>query len=171
MRAATLFMKPKRSFSHSLAYVVATGALSGKSPVLPGTVGTLCALALAFLLRQSFPWFSTIPGATALAVVTSLIGFYSIDLLFKKKEYSSESKDPQEIVIDEFAGFFLTILAAGNNPLNLLYCFFIFRVFDMSKPPPLKRIEKAPGAWGIMFDDLGAGLYALIAFLSLQVLL
>ncbi len=164
-------MESKRSFSHSLAYVVATGALSGKSPVLPGTVGTVAALALAFLIRLSVPWFATIPGAIVLTLGTSLAGLYAISLLFKKQEYGPDSKDPQEIVIDEFAGFFLTIVAAGTNPLNLLYCFLLFRIFDMSKPPPIKRIEKAPGPWGIMLDDLAAGVYALIGFLALQIIL
>jgi len=161
-------MTEKRSFRQSLAYVVATGALSGKSPVAPGTAGTIVALALAFVFRQAIPWTGTIFGSIVIASLATALGVFVIDVLLKSGCYGEDSKDPQEIVIDEFAGFFLTIVVAGTSPADLLYCFLLFRVFDMSKPPPIKRIENLPGAWGIMLDDIGAGVYAIICFLVLK---
>ncbi len=69
-------------------------------------------------------------------------------------------RDPGKVVIDEITGMFITF---GFIPVNfkiLWIGFFIFRAFDIIKPPPIRRLEKLPGGWGIMADDVLAGVYA-----------
>lgn len=77
-------------------------------------------------------------------------------------------KDPQHVVIDEVAGQLVTLVACPIMWPALLAGFILFRVFDITKPPPIRSLEKLPEGTGIVVDDLGAGVYALII---LQVLL
>lgn len=69
--------------------------------------------------------------------------------------------DPSIVVVDEAAGQILAVVAVPVEWKYLLVGFILFRGFDIFKPPPLRRLERFPGGWGIMLDDLGAGLYAL----------
>lgn len=71
-------------------------------------------------------------------------------------------KDPQFVVIDEVAGQLMTLAWAPVAWQSLLLGFILFRGFDITKPPPIRLLEKLPEGTGIMVDDLGAGLYALI---------
>jgi phosphatidylglycerophosphatase A len=77
-------------------------------------------------------------------------------------------KDPQHVVIDEVAGQLVTLLACPIVWQALLAGFILFRVFDITKPPPVRSLEKLPEGTGIVVDDLGAGVYGLIV---LQLLL
>jgi phosphatidylglycerophosphatase A len=70
-------------------------------------------------------------------------------------------KDPSIVVIDETAGQLLTLLGAPLNWQSMLVGLILFRVFDITKPFPIRRLEKLPEGTGIVVDDLGAGLYAL----------
>ena len=77
-------------------------------------------------------------------------------------------KDPSHVVIDEVAGQLLTLVACPIVWQALLAGFILFRVFDIVKPPPVRSLERLPEGTGIVVDDLGAGVYALIV---LQLLL
>jgi len=77
-------------------------------------------------------------------------------------------KDPSHVVIDEVAGQLVTLIACPIVWQALLAGFILFRVFDILKPPPVRSLERLPGGTGIVVDDLGAGVYAL---LILQLLL
>lgn len=77
--------------------------------------------------------------------------------------------DPGFVVIDEVAGQLIAFIAIPARWQYVLASFILFRGFDILKPPPLRKIEKLPGGWGIMLDDVGAGLYAL-ALLHLWIL-
>ena len=75
-------------------------------------------------------------------------------------------KDPGPFVIDEVAGYFTALFRVhGPSPgiAELLVAFFVFRVFDVVKPAPARRLENLPGGLGIMIDDIVAGLYSLLA--------
>ncbi len=77
-------------------------------------------------------------------------------------------KDPSHVVIDEVAGQLLTLIACPIVWQGLLAGFILFRAFDIVKPPPVRSLEKLPEGTGIVVDDLGAGVYALVV---LQLLL
>ena len=75
---------------------------------------------------------------------------------------ASGSKDPQHVVIDEVAGQWITLLFAPISWKTLLAGFILFRAFDILKPPPVRQLERLPEGTGIVFDDVAAGLYALL---------
>ena len=72
------------------------------------------------------------------------------------------SKDPQRVVIDEIAGQWITLIGVPVAWKSLLVGFILFRGFDILKPPPIRRIEALRDGFGIVLDDVAAGLYALI---------
>jgi phosphatidylglycerophosphatase A len=69
-------------------------------------------------------------------------------------------KDHNRVVIDEVAGMCITLLWVPVSPLNILLGLILFRIFDIAKPFYIKRLEHLPGGWGVMFDDVLAGIYA-----------
>ena len=77
------------------------------------------------------------------------------------------SKDPQHVVVDEVAGMCLTMVGQPITAISLLAGFILFRLFDIVKPFPIRRIERLPKGWGIVADDLAAGIYANVALLLL----
>lgn len=113
----------------------------------PGTAASLVGLALSWLLRAD-PRFQA-AGAAAAAV----LGLLSAGPAAK----ALGTKDPSEVVIDEVAGMMLALVALPVNWKFYLAGFFLFRFFDILKPFGLRRLERLPGSWGIMFDDLAAG--------------
>jgi len=135
-----------------LRFWIATGLGSGLVPIAPGTAGSAVALGLFWLTtRSGLPW---LPAAVwALLIVA---GFWSASAAAR----SLGQKDPGAVVIDEFAGQFLALLALPHSWPVLAAGFVLFRLFDITKPPPARRFEALPGATGIMADDLVAGLYA-----------
>jgi phosphatidylglycerophosphatase A len=137
------------------ALVLATWFGCGLFPAGPGTVGSLGALAVAWVLVYGAgcePWFF---GALAMAMVPA--GVWSADLAARHKG----TEDPQIVVFDEVLGQWVAL--AGANPLNgksWLAAFLLFRLFDIVKPFPVRNLERLPGGWGIISDDLMAGVYA-----------
>ncbi len=90
-----------------------------------------------------------------------LAGFYvSYDLARKW------GKDPRQIVIDEITAFLIPLFFTPMRILPLLIAFASFRFFDIIKPPPLRRLERLPGGWGIMLDDIGAAIYTSILIVA-----
>jgi phosphatidylglycerophosphatase A len=75
---------------------------------------------------------------------------------------STGLKDPQFVVIDEVAGQLITLVAIPVSWKSLLLGFILFRGFDIVKPPPVRQLEHLPEGVGIVLDDVGAGLYALV---------
>lgn len=73
---------------------------------------------------------------------------------------SEWGKDHNRVVIDEVAGMCITLLWVPVTPLNVLLALVLFRLFDIFKPLYIRRLEKLPGGWGVMFDDILAGIYA-----------
>ncbi len=74
---------------------------------------------------------------------------------------ASGLKDPQFVVIDEVAGQLITMIAVPVSWKSVLLGFILFRGFDIVKPPPVRQLERLPEGFGIVIDDVGAGLYAL----------
>jgi phosphatidylglycerophosphatase A len=143
----------------------------GRLPVCPGTFGSLPPV-VVFALMSHFEASGLIVliVMTALAIVGSVvcIGFAPAVIAATGKS------DPGEIVADEFAGQAVTFLplvvvlssAVRVSPWAAAAAgFVLFRLFDIAKPWPIRRLEKLPGAWGVLSDDLLAGIYAGIALL------
>ena len=83
-------------------------------------------------------------------------------------ERESERPDPGHVVIDEVAGQWIALIYSRVNLSHLLAGFLFFRLFDIVKPWPARQLESLPAGWGIMLDDVAAGVYALLLMLALQ---
>jgi phosphatidylglycerophosphatase A len=80
----------------------------------------------------------------------------------------SGREDPGHVVIDEVAGQWLTLAVCRPDWPHALLALALFRLFDITKPWPIRKLEALPGGWGIMLDDLAAGLFGLIVLLVIQ---
>ncbi|NNE09333.1 MAG: phosphatidylglycerophosphatase A [Gemmatimonadetes bacterium] len=134
---------------------------SGLAPIAPGTFGTFTACILLALPGRvpGIPEWSLPLGLIAFVVVL-LVGVWSAS-----KAEVIHGKDPGIVVIDEVAGMIVTVLALPHaGPAiswqALIFGFFIFRAMDILKPWPVRKLESLPRGWGVMMDDVLAGVYA-----------
>lgn len=135
-----------------LALAIATLGGVGRLPRAPGTFGTLAALPLVFLAQHA--GFAT---HLLVTVVVILAGTWATAVACR----ALGEKDPGQVVVDEAAGMLLTMLPAPSGWPWLLAGFMLFRLFDIWKPWPVGWLDRnLPGAWGVMADDLAAGVYA-----------
>jgi len=132
-----------------LARFIAAGCGAGYAPLAPGTVASAVAVISGAGLMLLSPW------ALAVAAVLAIFGGY---LAVKR---ASIEGDPGWVVIDEFAGQWITLLALPRPSLTgLLAAFVLFRIFDITKLGPVGWADRRHGAFGIMADDVIAGLIA-----------
>jgi phosphatidylglycerophosphatase A len=147
------------------AWTIATFFGAGAMKPGPGTWGSLGALLTWWLIARSLPPQMLIPGALAYCALATAIGIPAATLTAR----ACHRDDPSHVVIDEVAGQMLTLVAAPITWKAQIAGFLLFRLFDIVKPPPIRRLERLrPEGVGIVVDDLGAGLYG---FLALQLLL
>ncbi|NTV02051.1 MAG: phosphatidylglycerophosphatase A [Chlorobiaceae bacterium] len=123
----------------------------GYIPFAPGTFGSLVA-ALAYFV---FPAIAPLQWLVPLIVVTSVLGVWAGGVM--EEEYG---EDPSAVVIDELAGQWLALAALPATPVVVLLSFLLFRFYDIVKPGLVDKAQSLPGGWGIMVDDLLAGLLA-----------
>lgn len=138
--------------SSRLRLAIATGCGIGYFPFAPGTLGSLEGLVLAWALAR-------LGGSWAVAfgwAAVTLVGFWSS----REAEAQFGRRDPAPVVIDEVSGQLLGLLFVPPSAAGWLGGFVLFRIFDIWKPYPVRRLESWPGASGIMADDLVAGAYA-----------
>lgn len=142
---------------------LACGFGFGLAPVAPGTIGTLAGIPIC-LLFLPIAWFWRLPFVLVLTVLSVYIA--------GRAEEIYQKKDDQRIVIDEIVGFQVTMLPVTITALHLCAGFVLFRIFDILKPFPLKKLQDLPGGWGVVLDDVGAGIYAgaLLMLLSAYVI-
>lgn len=134
-----------------LSQLIATVGFVGYVPIAPGTAGSLVAT-LAFILMPTYlPHVPFIIGSIALF----LLAVWAAD-----RSASVARPDPSEVVIDEVMGMVVAIAYLPLTPLVLIGSFVLFRAFDIAKPFPVRQFEKLPGGWGIVMDDVIAGVYA-----------
>ena len=150
---------PEPTAKRSLcAYVIATFFGAGYGKPGPGTWGSVAALllwaAFAFTVRPST---LTLTLALLAGIALSLLAGIPAATIVAR---TSGRKDPQIVVIDEVAGQWITLLGCPFDLRHALICLVLFRLFDMTKPPPVRQLESLPEGWGIVFDDVAAGLYA-----------
>lgn len=156
MKTTTVKTEPRPN----LAIALATWFGCGFSPVAPGTAGSAGALLPAVLLAGYAGWQPLYFGGLALAALGP--GIWAAGRT--ARHYGK--KDPGLVVIDEVLGQWITI--SGATVLNWkswLIAFLLFRLLDIWKPEPVRRLERLPGGVGIVADDVMAGLYgALVLF-------
>jgi phosphatidylglycerophosphatase A len=139
-----------RRVSEALILFIAEGAYSGKSPIAPGTAGTLAGVLLYFGLRDA--------GSFLYIIITLLVcigGTWAAG----RAEKILGCKDCPSIVIDEIAGYLIAMFMVPAGWGFIAAGFFLFRLFDIIKPWPLYGLQKINGGLGVMLDDIGAGVY------------
>jgi phosphatidylglycerophosphatase A len=137
---------------------LATAGGAGYAPVAPGTFGSAVGSVLYFLTRDlADTWQVGI-----LAIVT-VLGVWAAD----EAARFFDREDPGYVVIDEVAGQLVTYLLLDLSWIGITIGFLLFRVFDIIKPWPAGKLESLHGGWGIMADDLMAGVYGWIVLAGL----
>jgi phosphatidylglycerophosphatase A len=141
------------------AWAVATFFGAGFGKPGPGTWGSVAAV----LIWAAVAW-GIHPGAQALLLLliagialTLLLGIPASTIAARE----SGRKDPQFVVIDEVTGQWIALLGSHADWRHALIALILFRLFDITKPFPARQLESLPGGWGIVLDDVAAGLYAL----------
>ncbi len=132
------------------AMFVATGGYVGKIPFAPGTFGSLAGFPIVYVLSKL-----SLPMALLATVLLILGAVWAA----QRVEQQLGAKDPGCIVIDEIAGMCVALLGMPLTWTTGLAGFFLFRIFDIVKPPPARQLEKKlSGGWGVVMDDVAAGL-------------
>jgi phosphatidylglycerophosphatase A len=132
-----------------IAWTLATWFGSGLSPVAPGTAGSLGAIPLYVMVIRAGS-----VGVGIAALLTTVVGIWAATRVSRRLD----KKDPQVVVIDEVAGMLVTMIPFDVFSLKgLVFGFLLFRVLDALKPWPIRQLERFPGGWGIVLDDLAAG--------------
>jgi phosphatidylglycerophosphatase A len=139
------------------ATLAATFFGAGRLKPGPGTWGSLATVILWKLASSRIPVASRTWATIVAAAAVTLIGIPAATRVAR----ASGLKDPKFVVIDEVAGQLVTLIAVPLAWKTFLAGLILFRVFDIWKPFPIRRLERLPEGTGIVLDDLGAGLYAL----------
>ncbi|MFN2340236.1 MAG: phosphatidylglycerophosphatase A [Halanaerobium sp.] len=135
---------------NKINHFLATGFYSGHLPIAPGSWGSLLMVLLVFF----FPLLNNIYLISALSIGGIAVANY--------EEQQTGIKDDSKIVIDEMAGQLLTFYTLPTTIPVLIGGFVLFRIFDITKPWVIDKVQELPSGWGVMLDDILAGLCSLI---------
>lgn len=140
------------------AWTIATFFGSGLLKPGPGTWGSVAAMLIwAAFVMGTHPGYWTLALALAAGIVLSIaLGVPAATIAARE----SGRKDPGFVVVDEVAGQWITLLGSPADWKHGLIALALFRIFDITKPFPARQLESLPEGWGIVFDDVAAGLYA-----------
>ncbi|TLY33145.1 MAG: phosphatidylglycerophosphatase A [Ignavibacteria bacterium] len=133
--------------------LLATGLFSGYSPIAPGTAGSMLGVAIYLI-----PGFEAGAVLAVAIIVTFLLGVY-----VSAQMENDLGEDPPVVVIDEVVGMWISLFLLPKTVWVVSLSFLLFRAFDIFKPPPARRLERNKNGWGIMLDDVAAGVYANVA--------
>jgi phosphatidylglycerophosphatase A len=147
--------------TYRLAYILAIWFGCGRFPKMPGTAGTIGALPLYLLLVRGGPFAV---GAGAIAV--TLVGVWAATQVVRH----TGLKDPQIVCIDEAAGVLITLAFAPYDWKGVLASVVLFRIFDQWKPWPARWAEKLREGWGVVMDDVFAGLWGAVFVIAARAL-
>lgn len=165
--AATTYIAPAALTRHAAVTwheIVSTGLFSGYLPKAPGTWGSIFAVLICFIIARLLPnegliYLGPIPvswWALSVALVTTAVGIYASGI------YAAEWRedDPGEVVVDEYAGIFFACALVPASPIAYIAAFIFFRFFDITKPGFIHKLQDLPGGYGIVVDDVAAGIAA-----------
>jgi phosphatidylglycerophosphatase A len=96
---------------------------------------------------------------------------FALGVVISRRYEKVHGDDPHCVVIDEYACFLLPLYFVPRNILFIMVAFISFRILDILKPPPLRRLEHVPQGWGVMLDDLGAALYTTVIVVAVRIIL
>lgn len=134
-----------------LGVFIATCAHVGHAPFAPGTWGSAVGLVIYYLVRRQ----ASVPIELGVIAVVFLIGLWAAT----EAEHHFGGIDPGPVVIDEVIGMLITLALHPVNVTGAIAGFLIFRVLDVVKPWPARRLELLPGGFGVVLDDAMAGVY------------
>ncbi len=123
----------------------------GYMPVAPATCSCIISIVI---------WYLLLPYKIAYIAIAVLL--FIAGVVLSNDLTKVWGKDPHRIVIDEYACLLLPLYFTPPKIAPLLITFLLFRIFDIVKPPPLKRLEHVSHGWGVMLDDLGAAVYTTV---------
>lgn len=129
--------------------IIATGVFVGHFPIAPGTAGTIVAAAIYWFLRLDI----------LLVGGVFILLFFLLGVRASTAMERQMGPDPSLVVVDEMVGFWIALFALPKTWPLLVIGFFLFRLFDIWKPFPIRRTERLREGWGIMADDALAGIY------------
>lgn len=147
--------------TYRVAYTLAIWFGCGRFPKMPGTAGTIGAVPLYLFLVKGGP---VVVALGTMAV--TLVGLWASTQVVRK----TGLKDPQIVCIDEVAGVLLTLVAAPVTWKGVLAGVVLFRIFDQFKPWPARQAERWREGWGVMMDDVFAGLWGVVCLLVARAL-
>jgi phosphatidylglycerophosphatase A len=139
-----------RAFKAIILFV-AQGACAGRVPFAPGTAGTVVGVLLFMSMKDLF-----FVHYLAILLFLFMLGTWAAS----RAEVILAHTDSPSIVIDEIAGYLVAMCTIPSSWALVIAGFILFRVFDILKPWPLKRLQDLHGGIGVMLDDVGAGIYA-----------
>ena len=140
------------NFREKAVIFLATGCFLGNIPFAPGTFGSLLGIPLCFVLSKT--------DVLVAAMLTLLLIVFAIWIAHIAEKSLNET-DPGNIVIDEIAGLTVTFIGVPFHLASLVLGFLLFRVLDIAKPFPIRRLERnLSGGVGIVLDDVIAGIYS-----------
>jgi phosphatidylglycerophosphatase A len=148
-----------------LAVFLATAGYSGYFPIAPGTVGSAVGVALYGLLRW---WQTPLAPLTEIVLIAALFAAGVWAATTAERYFGGI--DPGPIVLDEVVGMLITLAFIPVGPSGAIAGFFLFRVFDVVKPFPARRLEALHGGLGVMADDAMAAIYANVSLRLLMAL-
>lgn len=156
-------IRPDRRFllSHP-AHFISLGFGSGLSPIMPGTAGTLFGWLVFYVLTSIWPEVFTQIVWGIIVVLGFVLGIWTCT----KSGNALNSPDDGSMVWDEIIGIWLVLLIfMPTTLLGQCWLFLLFRLFDMTKPPPIRQVDaQLKGGLGVMTDDILAAIYAMIAY-------
>jgi phosphatidylglycerophosphatase A len=147
----------------SFARLISSVGYIGKIPLAPGTAGSFAAFCAWYFI---FPEIKT-PYFILITCIIFFIGAYTSRLT----EYQLASHDPGEIVIDEWVGQWISLWWLERSIFWGFIAFCLFRIFDIWKPWPVNKLDMIPKGWGVMLDDVAAGIYTIIVLQTILFIL
>jgi phosphatidylglycerophosphatase A len=139
-------------FREKLVMFLATGGFVGNIPFAPGTFGSLVAIPLCYVLSKI---------NLSLALFAAVLIIFLAIWIAQTAETILKKKDPGSIVIDEIAGMVVTFMGVPFYPATVVSGFLIFRALDITKPFPIRTLERRlAGGTGVVLDDVAAGIYS-----------
>lgn len=146
---------------NGLSKAIATALGAGYSPIAPGTCGTAVTVPLAYALAHVALWHYTV-----VVVVLTAIAIWAAD----RADRAWGTHDSGRIVIDEVVGYLATMaLVDRGHWVPLVVGFVVFRFFDIVKPPPIRWLDQnLPGGYGVVLDDIAAGLFGMVVMVALD---